>query len=359
MAEEQQSSGDRTEAATPRRLEQAREAGQVPVSREVATFASLLAATTVLANHAPDSFAALFTRMMALVYHAGTLQLQDVALAHTLVTGLAETIWMPMAAAALAGVGAILLQTRLLVHLGAVSPNIARINPAAGLRRLFGTGGLADVLRSTVKLLALGFALYLMVRRDFQGIGRLPSQALQQLPRVMLRDTLHILYVAVGIQAVIAAADLLWVRFKSALDLRMTKQDIRDEFKEVEGNPQVKARIRRIGFSRARKRMMSRVRTATVVITNPTHYAVALTYSRGTSAAPTVVAKGADHIAAKIRELAQQASVPIVSNPPLARALYQLELDTEIPAEHFRAVAQIIAYVWRLRGERSGLAGVR
>jgi flagellar biosynthetic protein FlhB len=318
-----------------------------------------MAVTVVLANYAPDAFGVWFAKMMALVYHAGTLRLQGDGLAHILVADLAATLWMPMAAAAIAGAGAILLQTRLLLHFGAVSPNVGRISPAAGLRRLFGTTGLVEVLRSTGKLLALGVALYLMVKHDVAGIGLLPSQAPQELPQVVLNDTLHILYVAIGIQAVIAAADLLWVRFKSAQDLRMTKQDIRDEFKEVEGNPQMKARVRRIGFSRARKRMMSRVPTATVVITNPTHYAVALTYSRGTNTAPTVVAKGVDHVAAKIRQLAQQASVPIVSNPPLARALYQLELDTEIPAEHFRAVAQIIAYVWRLRSDRPGLVGTR
>jgi flagellar biosynthetic protein FlhB len=131
--------------------------------------------------------------------------------------------------------------------------------------------------------------------------------------------------------------------------MRMSKQDIRDELKETDGNPHVKARIRRIRLIRARKRMMAKVPMATVVVTNPTHYAVALAYDRANNSAPRVVAKGADSVAARIREIAEANGVPLLANPPLARALYRLDLDTEIPAEYYKAVAEIIAYVWRLR----------
>jgi flagellar biosynthetic protein FlhB len=141
----------------------------------------------------------------------------------------------------------------------------------------------------------------------------------------------------------------MWVRFRHARDMRMSKQDIRDEQKDADGNPHVKARIRRIRLIRARKRMMANVPKATVVVTNPTHYAVALLYDRATNPAPRIVAKGADSVAARIREVAEANGVPIVANPPLARTLYRLDLDTEIPAEHYKAVAEIIAYVWRLR----------
>lgn len=353
MAEEQ-SSGDRTEAATPRRLERAREAGQVPVSREVATFASLLAVTMVLATGGLGVFDDSFSQMSALIDHAGTLRVKDGGFAYAIAAHVARAVWLPLVAAGLAGAGAVLLQTQLLLHLGAVAPNLSRVSPATGFKRYFGTAGLVETVRSVAKLTALCTALYMLARRDILSLAVLPFEAPGRLPAAILYPSLHVLYVAVGTQAVIAGADLLWVRFKNARDLRMTKQDLRDEFKETEGNPQMKARLRRLGLSRARRRMMARVPTATVIVTNPTHYAVALAYDRATNSAPKIVAKGVDHIAAKIRRIAQEASVPIVPNPPLARALYQLELDTEIPAEHFRAVAQIIAYIWRLRRERAG-----
>jgi flagellar biosynthesis protein FlhB len=150
-------------------------------------------------------------------------------------------------------------------------------------------------------------------------------------------------------QGIVAAADLMWVRFRHTRDMRMSKQSIRDELKDTEGDPYVKARIRRIRVMRARKRMMAKVPTATVVITNPTHYAVALAYDRANNPAPRIVAKGSDFVAARIREVAEANGVPIIANPPLARALYRLDIDIEIPAEYYKAVAEIIAYVWRLR----------
>jgi flagellar biosynthetic protein FlhB len=151
-------------------------------------------------------------------------------------------------------------------------------------------------------------------------------------------------------QGLIATADLLFTRIRHWRSLRMSRQDQRDESKEQEGDPHVKARLRSIRMQRARRRMMASVPKATVVITNPTHYAVALAYSRDSDAAPRIVAKGVDAMAARIREVATQNGVPLVANPPLARALYPHEIDKPIPAEFFQPVAEIIAYVWKLRG---------
>jgi flagellar biosynthetic protein FlhB len=157
---------------------------------------------------------------------------------------------------------------------------------------------------------------------------------------------------ALGAQAALAGLDLLWARLRHARAMRMSKYDIRQEMKETDGNPAVKQRLRQLRRARARKRMMAAVPKAAVVVTNPTHYAVALAYERGTNAAPRVVAKGMDEVAARIRAVARDNRVPLVPNPPLARALYTVELDAEIPAEHFQAVAEIIAYVWRLGRHR-------
>lgn len=152
-------------------------------------------------------------------------------------------------------------------------------------------------------------------------------------------------------QGVIALFDLLWVRWRFHDRLRMTLQEVKDEYKEAEGDPKLKARVRQIRTARARRRMMAAVPKATVIITNPTHYAIALQYDRGTNGAPRVVAKGMDDVAARIRQVASQNRVAVVPNPPLARALYAVPLDAEVPAEHFKAVAAIIAYVWRLRSQ--------
>jgi flagellar biosynthetic protein FlhB len=154
-----------------------------------------------------------------------------------------------------------------------------------------------------------------------------------------------------GAQAAIAGADLLWERFSLARKLRMSRQEQRDEHKDSEGNPQIKQKLRQLARSRARRRMMKAVPKAAVVLTNPTHYAVALAYERGTKSAPRLVAKGADEVAERIRDIAREHRVPIIANPPLARALFRIEIDTEIPPEHFRAVAEIIAYVWRMRAK--------
>ena len=172
------------------------------------------------------------------------------------------------------------------------------------------------------------------------------------------KPVLHLLLVVLAAQAAIAVLDYWWVTLRHARGLRMSRHDITEEQREVEGDPRVKARLRQIRNFRARKRMLAAVPKATVVIVNPTHYAVALTYDRARVAAPRVVAKGVDSLASRIREVAQASSVPLVVNPPLARALYRVEVDSEIPAEHYQAVAEIIAYIWRLKSRGADIGQV-
>ena len=227
----------------------------------------------------------------------------------------------------LAGGAAVMLQTGGLLHGSALVPDLARLDPRRGLKRIFGLDAAVETLKSLAKAALL----------DRVGFH--------------LR---HIFLVVLGCQAAIAAADLGWVRYRFAARLRMSRQELTDEHKEAEGDPAHKNKLRALRRARARRRMMAAVPKATVIITNPTHYAVALVYERGAQAAPRVVAKGMDEVAARIRALAKQHGVPMVANPPLARALHELNLDAEVPAEHFKAVAEIIAYVWRLRGKASG-----
>jgi flagellar biosynthetic protein FlhB len=244
----------------------------------------------------------------------------------------------------------VLAQTGALLHFGALRPDPSRIDPRAGLKRLFGADGLTEALKSCTKLIAVGLIVWWVLTDELRAMLAAPFTGAATLAARLSHPIVHLLMPILAVQAALAAADLLWVRLRHARALRMSRQDIREEQKETEGDPKIKQRIRQIRLQRARRRMLAAVPKATVVVTNPTHYAVALAYERARNAAPRVVAKGVDSMAARIREVAEASKVPLVSNPPLARALYTVELDTDIPPEHYKAVAEIIAYVWRLSG---------
>ena len=198
------------------------------------------------------------------------------------------------------------------------------------------------------KVAVIGIVLWRVMLADLPVLMLAPFGDPSQLLARAAGPVLHVLLVVLAAQAAIAVLDYVWVMLRHVRGLRMSRHDIQEEQKETEGDPRVKARLRQIRTIRARRRMLAAVPKATVVITNPTHYAVALAYDRAKHAAPRVVAKGVDSLAARIREVAEANRVPVVANPPLARALYRVEVDADIPAEHYQAVAEIIAYVWRL-----------
>ncbi len=338
---------DRTEAATARRLQTAREQGNVALSRELPPAAGLAAAALVLMLAAPQAAREL-GRVLA--------DLLGQSHAMTPIAGLrvAALAALPMiltfaAAASVAAIASVLGQTGLSLRLEALQPSLGRLNLRRNLGRIAGPAAFVELGRSLLKLGLGGWAMWqaLSASRDWLGLALLwqPGTLLDRSARLAAR----VLLAALAAQALVAAADLARARWSHARSLRMSRQELREEQREADGDPQIKARIRRIRLTRARRRMLASVARATVVVTNPTHYAVALSYERGGGGAPRVVAKGADAMAARIRELAAQARVPLVANPPLARALWQVELDTEIPAVLFQAVAEIIAYVWRLR----------
>ena len=204
------------------------------------------------------------------------------------------------------------------------------------------------------KIVVIGIVLWRVMLADLPRLMLAPFGDPNQILTRAAGPVLHVLLVVLAAQAVIAVLDYAWVILRHVRGLRMSRHDIQEEQKETEGDPRVKARLRQIRTIRARRRMMAAVPKATVVITNPTHYAVALAYDRAKHAAPRVVAKGVDSLAARIREAAEANRVPVVANPPLARALYRVEVDADIPAEHYQAVAAIIAYVWKLGRARRG-----
>lgn len=345
MAGEEEGAEDRTEAATPRRMEKAREEGQVALSRELVSLAALGGATLGLVLALPPLGERMLAALRGLLE---TAHRQDPARA-TVEVALAALL--PVAAVAgLAAVGAVaatLLQTRGLVSAKGMVPRLDKLSAMAGLKRLFGAEGALEFGRSLIKLGIVGAALWWIAARpgDFLPLLALPPGAL--LGRAV-EAAFKLLVAALLALALLAVLDLVLVTLRHRHRLRMSREELRQELRETEGDPQVKGRRRQIAQTRLRQRMMQAVPKAAVVVTNPTHYAVALAYERGTDAAPTLVAKGVDAMAARIRDVARENRVPIVANPPLARALYRLEPGSEIPAEHYQAVAEIIAYVWRL-----------
>ena len=342
---------DRDKPATETRLRRAREGGEAPVSRELPVLAGLAAATLVLAMAGPGLARDLSTRlvrMLGATAAAPGAALQEAGWALLMAAG-------PLIGAILlAGGASILLQTGGLLHGKALVPDLSRLSPKRGLSRLFGLNNLIEAIKALAKIGVLAWATWRALTDALPGATASIMWPPERLVDRLTRDLIHLCVLVLACQAAITVLDMGWVRFRFAKRMRMTAQEIKEEHRDSEGDPRLKAKLRQMRMARARQRMMAAVPTATVVITNPTHYAVALAYDRGAQAAPRVVAKGMDEVAARIRAMATQHGVPLVANPPLARALHSLELDAEVPAEHFQAVAEIIAYVWRLRGQARG-----
>ena len=233
-----------------------------------------------------------------------------------------------------------------------LQPQLERISLGSGAKRLFSLRAVTEFVKGIAKLAVVGSVAVFLMWPEMRGLERLPSVALQDTTALMWRLAGKLMMGVLAIVSVIAAGDFLYQKLQFLRQMRMSRQEIRDELKQSEGDPAVRGRLRQIRRERAQRRMMQAVKAASVVVTNPTHYAVALKYELDTMQAPVVVAKGMDHLAQKIREIAEENDVPVMQNPPLARALYAgVEIDEEIPIEHYKAVAEIIGYVMRLKGK--------
>ena len=353
MAGEEAGGEDRTEAPTPRRLEKAREEGQVALSREVVAFATLGLGAIAMIVALPPLGAQMLATLRGVLEHAHRLEPHRAAweVAGSAVLTVATVAGLVMAGA----IAAVMLQTRGLVSAKGLAPRFSKLNPMAGFKRLFGAEGQIEFLRSVLKLSIVGAALWWAAARP-AFFPRLLHATPQGLLGQAAETALLLVGAALAAFGLLAALDLVLVTLRHRHSLRMSRDDLRQEMKDSEGDPHVRMKRRQIRETRARRRMLAEVPKAAVVITNPTHYAVALSYDRGSQAAPRVVARGVDSLAARIREVAAEHRVPVVANPPLARALYPIEPGTEIPPQHYQAVAEIIAYVWRLGRAAAGRA---
>jgi len=238
-----------------------------------------------------------------------------------------------------------------------MKPKLSKISLKEGVKRLFGTKSLMNLAKGVVKIVVVSIVSFMIVWPERDRLALMMTWDVAQLLPVVQTMALKMFAGVIAVMTVVAVLDYLFERMQWMKKQRMTVQEVKDEYKQMEGDPTVKAKLRQIRVERGRKRMMAAVPTATVIITNPTHYAVALKYEQGMGA-PVVVAKGVDAVAFKIREIGQEHDVPIVENPPLARALHAtVEIDQEVKPEHYKAVAEVIGYVMRLKAKMTGGRG--
>lgn len=352
MAEDQGAateSQDRTEEPTQRRLQRAREEGETALSSELVKFAALGGATLAVAALGPAAAQGFGMAAADLLGGAGQGGAWQQLTWSLLLPMLPLTIGVASIAAA-TGILATLLQTRFLASGTWIQPRASRLSPLSGLKRIFGRHALEQLVRTVLSLSACIAAVWFGVLRHL-GAEALPFMAVPpaDLAERLFKVGVDILVAGLAALAFVALLDLVYVNASFLRRMRMGRQDIKKEVKEDEGDPYMRARRLQIMRARSRRRALDAVRRATVVITNPTHYAVALVYERGKHRAPRVVAKGTDSFAKRIRETADLHGVPVVSDPPLARALYLVPEEKEIPQEHFAAVAEVITFIWRMR----------
>jgi flagellar biosynthetic protein FlhB len=349
---------ERTEPASSKRLQEAREKGNVPRSRELATFAVLAAGAggmLVLSSQLASSLSHTMRDNLSLDRAAAfepsrmSAQLFDTTL-RTLVEF--SPLLLLLAAVA---IGANMMISGWLFSSQALQADFARMNPLAGIKRMFSATSVVELVKAVLKSALIGGVAYLVIANEWDEIlGLLAEPGEAGMAHAGRIVAMTLLTVAASL-ALIALVDVPFQLWHHAKSLRMSKEEVRQENKETEGDPQIKARIRALQREAARRRMMSEVPKADVVVTNPRHYAVALRYEEGNMRAPRVVAKGAELIAARIRELAEQHGVPMVEAPPLARALFRhAELGQEVPMRLYTAVAEVLAYVYQLKAYRSG-----
>jgi flagellar biosynthetic protein FlhB len=353
MADEDQDS--KTEEPTGKRLNEAHQRGDVVTSTEVKTWVMLAGGSIIVLYMAPwisGRLRVYLTRFIeqphAISFNIGSVQrlLLDMALE------VAFLLVMPMGLLIVLTFATSVLQHGWVWSTDKMKPDLNKVNPWTGFKRMFSFTQLLELLKGILKLGVVGGVVTFVVWPRYRHAEAVMSMDLPgQLAYLM--DAMHtVLFAVLGVIFLIAVADYAYQHWEYIKKMRMTKQEVKDENKQQEGDPHVKGRIRSLRIQRSRERMMQAVPTANVVVTNPTHYAVALKYDMGVMAAPVVVAKGVDHLALRIRAIAEENGVAIVENPPLARTLYAaVDVDQEIRPDHYKAVAEVIGFVMRLKGK--------
>jgi flagellar biosynthetic protein FlhB len=352
MAEADRHDAERTEEPTQRRLEEAFRRGDVAKSQEVSTWFVITGATLVLVAFSGAMAGGLSSMLRGLFGNAHDIPLSAngaLAIAHRLGRETLAAVAAPLLLLMLAALLGNVIQHRLVWSVEPLRPRLSKISLIGGLRRLFSKQALINFLKGLVKLVLVGAIMAALLWPQRDRLETLVTVDLRGVLMLAKSLSLEILGAVVATLALVAAADYLFQYRQWYERQKMSIQELREEFRQTEGDPIIKGRFRQLRQTRMRKRMMAAVPKATVVITNPEHYAVALQYERGMNA-PVCLAKGVDLVARKIRDIAEEHDVPVVENAPLARALHAtVDIDEEIPPEHYKAVAEIIGYVMKLR----------
>lgn len=340
----------KTEEPTEKRLSDAIEKGNVPLAREATLFGSMAAIYAALVLLGGWATVHLTNVLRTAFVNAGILRIDDREGAAHHILDLIRDVGTPllpvMAIIAAGSIVASLVQNVPTMAGERIAPKSSRISPGSGWNRLFGSAGWVEFGKSVLKIGIVSVILWILFERDVKRLVASLHMEPGFLPATLQEMSTGILIPMLGLSLFLAVADLAWSRMRWRRDLRMTRQEVKDEMKEAEGDPFVKSRIRGLARQRNSRRMLDKLPQASVVITNPTHYAVALLYDRTQGGAPIVVAKGIDHMAKRIREIASHHEVPLVENKPLARGLYDhVDIDMEIPPEFYRAVAEIIQFL--------------
>src|SRR5436853_463033 len=344
---------ERSEDPTQKRLDEALQRGDVVKSQEVNTWFVLAGATLILLSFSGSMSSDVTALLGGLISNAHQIPVDGSGLMRAMQTlglGTIAAIALPFTLLVLAAVIGNMVQHRLVWSAESLKPKLSKVSLGAGFKRLFSKIALANFIKGLIKLSLVGavMAVLLWPKRDqLDGLVAMDPSIVLPLTKML---SLEMLGTVVAILAIVAAADYLFHYRQWYERQKMSVRELKEEFKQTEGDPAIKAKIRQLRQTRMRKRMMAAVPKASVIITNPTHYAIALQYERGMNA-PVCLAKGIDNIALKIREVAAEHRIPVIENPPLARALHAtVEIDEEVPPEHYKAVAEVIGYVMRLRG---------
>jgi flagellar biosynthetic protein FlhB len=355
LANGDESLEEKSEQATTQRREDFRKGGQVAQSREIGSILILLGVATVFyflsrqfLEQVANMFSVAFTDQIVAAARSG-----DIIPAVKLALGKAFYIVGPVFGITLVmGIGASVAQIGFLTAWDQLSPDLNRLNPIAGLSKLFAIRSLVEGAKAALKITIIGSVAYFVIRKELAFTPQIVQLSIIQIFTYMGHVTFKLIMTVCTLMGVLALFDYGFQRWDLEKRMRMTKQEVKEEFKQREGDPLIKSRIRRIQREMAQKRMMDDVPKADVIITNPTHIAIALQYDRVNMAAPVMVAKGADLIAEKIKEIARKHKIPVVENKPLARNLFKnLKIGHPIPKALYNAVAEVLAYVYRLKGK--------
>lgn len=343
---------EKSEQPTDSKLKKAKEKGQIPRSRELTSLMILLVGILlfwVMGTHFVSKLKAIIQHAMLVAHRTD----DDKQIIFNLINLLTAGFWaiLPIfVGLVIVAIIAPLSVGGLLFSLQSIKPNLGKLNPISGFKRLFSLRIFSELFKSILKVVLIAFAAALFLIHQFPNMLVLPSMylnnALSQVMQLLIYASLLIVLALIPM----VGFDIFYQIWSNLKKLKMSKQEVKDEFKEQEGNPQIKGRIRQMQQAIARRRMMKDVPKANVIVTNPTHYAVALQYDEKTMSAPKILAKGTDNIASKIKQIAQEHQIPQLEAPPLARALYRHgEIGKSIPAELYAAVAQILAWVYQLK----------